>query len=48
MLYRGRRVSVAGPRRTRDRLETLRHCLPIVVSPETAARLQQGHRGHAL
>ena len=42
MLYRGRRVSVSGPRRTHDRLETRRHCLPIVVSPETAARLQQG------
>ena len=42
MLYRGRRVSVSGLRRTHDRLETLRHCLPVVVSPETAARLQQG------
>jgi hypothetical protein len=44
MLYRGRRVSVSGLRRPHDRLETLRHRLPIIVSPETAARLQQGLR----
>jgi hypothetical protein len=42
MLYRRRRISVSGLRRTHDRLETLRHCLPVVVPPETAARLQQG------
>jgi diacylglycerol kinase (ATP) len=42
MLYRGRRVSVSGLRRPHDRLETLRHRLPVIVSPETAARLQQG------
>jgi diacylglycerol kinase (ATP) len=42
MAYRGRRVSVSVRRRTHDRVETLRHCLPVVVSPETAGRLQQG------
>jgi diacylglycerol kinase (ATP) len=41
MLYRGRRVSVSGPRRRRDRLETRRRSLSVVVLPETAARLQQ-------
>jgi diacylglycerol kinase (ATP) len=42
MLYRGRRVSVSGSRRPHDRLELLRRRLPVVVLPETAARLQQG------
>jgi diacylglycerol kinase family enzyme len=42
MLYRARRVSVSGSRRPHDRLEILRRRLPVVVLPETAARLRQG------
>ena len=43
LLCRGQRVSVSGMGGTRDRLETLRHRLPVVVSAETAATLEQVH-----
>ncbi len=43
LLCRGQRVSVSGLGGTRDRLETLRHRLPVVVSAETAATLEQVH-----
>ena len=43
LVCRGQRVSVSGLGGTRDRLETLRHRLPVVVSAETAATLEQVH-----
>jgi diacylglycerol kinase (ATP) len=41
VLHRGRRVRVSG-HSTRDELDVLGHRLPVVVSPETAARLERG------
>lgn len=42
LLCRGQRVLVSNRRSTtRDQLETLPHRLPVVVSPETAAALEQ-------
>ena len=40
LLCRGERVSVSGPGSTREQLESLRHRLPVVVSPETATALE--------
>jgi hypothetical protein len=42
LLCQGQRVSVSGLGSTREQLETLRHRLPVVVSPETAAALERG------
>jgi diacylglycerol kinase (ATP) len=42
LLCRGQRVSVSGLGSRRDELEMLRHRLPVVVSPETAAALARG------
>jgi YegS C-terminal NAD kinase beta sandwich-like domain len=49
LLCRGERVSVSGLGSKREQLETLRHRLPVVVSPETAAALEGGlgHRREA-
>jgi len=48
LLCRGARVSVLGLRSGREQLEVLRGRLPVVVSPETAAALEQGrHRQEA-
>jgi hypothetical protein len=41
LLCRGERVSVSGPGSAREQLESLRHRLPVVVSPETAAALER-------
>jgi diacylglycerol kinase (ATP) len=46
-LYRGRRIAVAGLHANRDRLEVMPHRLPVVVSPETAAGLEQDLARHA-
>ena len=42
LLCRGERVSVSGLGSAREQLEILRHRLPVVVSPETAAALERG------
>jgi diacylglycerol kinase (ATP) len=41
LLCRGQHVSVSGLGTIRDRLEVLRHRLPLVVSPATAAALER-------
>ncbi|HWC03032.1 MAG TPA: diacylglycerol kinase family protein [Methylomirabilota bacterium] len=41
LLCRGQRVSVSGLKWGRDQIEVLRHRLPVVVSPATAAALER-------